>query len=233
MFEKIRVIGRGRLGSALVDRLTARGYHLAEDDVVEDDVQLVVLCVPDAAIADVAATIAPGPWVCHMSGATPLSACAPHARRFGVHPLQTFRRGAGAGQFDGAWGAISGETPEAIASASWFGAALGLRTFEIDDDRRALYHMGATMASSYLVTLYRLAGRACEIAGAPPEALVPLMRRTIENQFELTGAFARGDWGTVDKHLQAIRAFAPDLEPVYQALADATLRNLKSGSAQP
>ena len=147
MFEKIRVIGRGRLGSALVDRLTARGY-----DVAEHDVQLVVLCVPDAAIADVAATIDAGPWVCHMSGATPLSACAPHVRRFGVHPLQTFRRGAGAGQFDGAWGAVSGETPEAIARASWFGAALGLHTFEIDDNRRALYHMGATMASSYLVT---------------------------------------------------------------------------------
>src|SRR5688500_15276257 len=115
MFERIRVIGRGRLGSALVDRLTARGYQ-----PVEDDVQLVVLCVPDAAIAEVAATVDVGPWVCHMSGATPLSACAPHARRFGVHPLQTFRRDAGQGQFDGAWGAISGETPEAIAAASWF-----------------------------------------------------------------------------------------------------------------
>ena len=58
------------------------------------------------------------------------------------------------------------------------------------------------------------------------------MRRTIENDFELTGPFARGDWGTVDKHLHAIREFAPDLEPVYRALADATLRNLKPGSAQ-
>jgi predicted short-subunit dehydrogenase-like oxidoreductase (DUF2520 family) len=93
--------------------------------------------------------------------------------------------------------------------------------------------MGATMASSYLVTLYRLAGRACEDAGAPPEALVPLMRRTIENDFELTGPFARGDWGTLEMHLRAIRTFAPDLEPVYQALADATVRNLKSGSPQP
>ena len=35
-------------------------------------------------------------------------------------------------------------------------------------------------------------------AGAPPEALVPLMRRTIENGFELTGPIARGDWATVE-----------------------------------
>ncbi len=168
MFEKIRVIGRGRLGSALVARLAARGHQ-----VTEDGVQLIVLCVPDAVIADVAATLDPGPWICHMSGATPLSACAPHVKRFGVHPLQTFTRNAGAEQFDGAWGAISAETPEAAAAAAWLGAELGLRTFEIDEERRALYHMGATMASGGLVTLYRMAARACALAGAPPEALDP------------------------------------------------------------
>ena len=43
-------------------------------------------------------------------------------------------------------------------------------------------------------------------AGAPPEALVPLMRRTIENGFELTGPIARGDWATVEAHLAAPRA---------------------------
>jgi predicted short-subunit dehydrogenase-like oxidoreductase (DUF2520 family) len=56
----------------------------------------------------------------------------------------------------------------------------------------------------------------------PPEALVPLMERTIENGFELTGPIARGDWDTVERHLDAIRSEAPDLEPVYRALAEAT-----------
>ena len=45
-------------------------------------------------------------------------------------------------------------------------------------------------------------------AGAPPEALVPLMERTIENGFELTGPIARGDWETVDRHRAALRATA-------------------------
>src|SRR5260221_8454066 len=44
-----------------------------------------------------------------------------------------------------------------------------------------------------------------ERAGAPPEALEPLMRRTMENGFELTGPIARGDWSTVDAHRDAIR----------------------------
>ena len=71
--------------------------------------------------------------------------------------------------------------------------------------RATVYHAGAAIASNYLVTLYRAASRSARAAaGAPPEALVPLMRRTIDNGFELTGPIARGDWSTVDAHLAAI-----------------------------
>jgi predicted short-subunit dehydrogenase-like oxidoreductase (DUF2520 family) len=48
------------------------------------------------------------------------------------------------------------------------------------------------------------------------------MRRTIENDFELTGPIARGDWLTVEAHLAAIRRERPQLEPMYAALAEAT-----------
>ena len=85
-----------------------------------------------------------------------------------------------------------------------------------------LYHAGAAIASNFLVTLRRVAGRLVEDAGAPPEALEPLMRRTIENGFELTGPIARGDWATVDAHVHAIRARRPEYERLYRALAEAT-----------
>jgi predicted short-subunit dehydrogenase-like oxidoreductase (DUF2520 family) len=87
---------------------------------------------------------------------------------------------------------------------------------------RVLYHAGAAMASNFLVTLHRAASQLLDRAGAPPEALLPLMRRTIDNGFELTGPIARGDSSTVDAHLAAIRASAPELEPLYRALAGAT-----------
>jgi predicted short-subunit dehydrogenase-like oxidoreductase (DUF2520 family) len=99
-----------------------------------------------------------------------------------------------------------------------------LRAFELRDDARVLYHAGAAVASNFLVTLYRAAARLFEQAGAPPEALVPLMRRTIDNGFDLTGPIARGDWDVVEAHLQAVRARAPDLESMYRALAEATRR---------
>ena len=83
------------------------------------------------------------------------------------------------------------------------------------------------MAASFLVTLHDAAADLMESAGAPPEALEPLMRRTIENGFEPTGPFARGDPGTVELHLEAIRERRPQLEPLYRALADATERALR------
>ena len=87
------------------------------------------------------------------------------------------------------------------------------------DENRAAYHAGAAIASNYLVTLRQAAGSLLEAAGAPPEALDPLMRRTIENGFELTGPIQRGDWETVERHLEAIQANRPELEAMYRVLA--------------
>src|SRR5581483_2923010 len=174
-----------------------------------------LLCVPDRAIPNVAASIPPGPWVAHVSGATPLAALAPHERRFSVHPLQTFTLDRGPEQLDGAWAAVTAETEQARARGRELAETLGLRPFDLADGARALYHAGAAIASNYLVTLYRAASRLFEDAGAPPEALVPLMTRTIENGFELTGPIARGDWAVVEAHLAALHEERPELEPLY------------------
>jgi len=183
-----------------------------------------VLCVPDEAISEVAAGIAVGPWVAHVSGATPLGALEPHLRRLSVHPLQTFTRARGAEQLDGAWAAVTAESDEARAAGFWLAETLGLRPFELDDTARPLYHAGAAIASNYLVTLHEVAADLFRAAGAPPEALVPLMRRTIENGFELTGPIERGDWETVEAHRRAIRAARPELESLYDVLAEATAK---------
>jgi predicted short-subunit dehydrogenase-like oxidoreductase (DUF2520 family) len=214
MIESIDVIGRGRVGAAVAARLAERGVRL--DDA---EPELVLVCVPDRAVAEVARAVPRGPWLAHVSGATPLAALDPHERRFGVHPLQTFTRGRGSEQLDGAWAAVTAESEEARARGLELAELLGLRPFLLDDDRRASYHAGAAIASNYLVTLRRAAGSLLEAAGAPAEALDPLMRRTIENDFELTGPIDRGDWGTVERHLEAIRAERPELEEAYRALA--------------
>jgi predicted short-subunit dehydrogenase-like oxidoreductase (DUF2520 family) len=218
VIERIHVIGSGRVGSAVAARLSERDLAVGPDAP-----ELVLLCVPDAAIAATAASVEPGPWVAHVSGATPLAALAPHARRFSVHPLQTFTTARGAEQLDGAWGAVTAETAAAREAGFWLAETLGLRPFELADPARTVYHAGAVFASNYLVTLQRAASLLFETAGAPPEALEPLMRRTIENGFELTGPIGRGDWATVEAHRAAIRTGRPELEHLYETLAGATV----------
>jgi predicted short-subunit dehydrogenase-like oxidoreductase (DUF2520 family) len=221
VIESVNVIGSGRVGSAVTARLRERGVAVGEANP-----DVVLLCVPDTAIADTARCLAPGrAWVGHVSGATPLAALDPHERRFSLHPLQTFAEPSGdpaqlAMQFDGAWAAITGDTAEALAVARELAETLGLQPFELADADRTLYHAGAVFASNYLVTLQRAAVR----LGVPAQGLVPLMRGTIEHGFELTGPIARGDWATVEAHKQAIGARQPELEHLYDTLAEATVQ---------
>jgi predicted short-subunit dehydrogenase-like oxidoreductase (DUF2520 family) len=222
MISTVRVVGTGRAGGTIAARLAERGLTVVAGREALADADLVLLAVPDSAIAGVAGRVPIGPWVAHVSGATSLSALEPHARRFSVHPLQTLTRDRGPEQLDGAWAAVTGETDEALEAARWLAKTLALHPFELADADKPLYHAGAAMASNFLVTLHAAAARLLEASSAPSEALVPLMTRTIENGFVLTGPIARGDWSTVEAHLRALEERAPDLVPLYRALAEAT-----------
>lgn len=224
MIDSVCVVGAGRAGSAVAARLRERGIAVSVTGraLQTGSAGHVLLCVPDRAIAEVAARIPVGPWVAHVSGATPVAALAPHGRRYAVHPLQTLTRDRGAEQLDGAFGAIGGETPEALAQARALAALLGLHPFEIADGDRPAYHAGAALAANFLVTLQRAATLLFASAGAPPEGLAPLLRRVVDNGFDLTGPVARGDQATIDAHRAAIGERTPELAPLYTALVDAT-----------
>ena len=224
MFQAIHVIGTGRAGGAIRARLLERELRVTDGRQADPSAELVLLCVPDGVIAEAAKAVPIGPWVAHVSGATRLSALEPHERRFSVHPLQTLTRERGAGQLDGAWAAISAETADALRRARWLAETLGLRPFEVADADRTLYHAAAVIGGNFLVTLHDSATWLLREVGAPPEAIVPLMIRTIENGFDLTGPIARGDWATVEAHLAALEERAPDLVPLYRSVVEATRR---------
>jgi predicted short-subunit dehydrogenase-like oxidoreductase (DUF2520 family) len=220
MIKSIGIVGaRGRVGSTVSARLAERGVVLDSTSP-----ELVLLCVPDRAIAEVAAETPVGPWIAHVSGATPLAALDPHTRRFSLHPLQSFSKERGPAQLDGVWGAVSAETDDARTVGRWLAETLGLRPFDLDDDKRAAYHAGAAIASNYLVTLRAAAQSLLEAAEVPPEALDPLIRGVMDTGFQLTGPIARGDWETVERHLAVIRTERPELEGLYLVLAEATAR---------
>ncbi len=198
------------------------------------DVDAVLLCVPEPALADVSALVPMGSLVGHCSASAPLSALAPH-EAFSIHPLMTLQ-GAGT-QLAGAAGAVSANGARAESMALAIAHALGMRPMHIADDKRALYHAAASIASNFLVTLEGAAERAALACGVPRDALVPLVRATVDAWAArgfagaITGPIARGDSGTVGRQRAALAAEAPELLPLFDAMAEATVAMLATRSA--
>jgi predicted short-subunit dehydrogenase-like oxidoreductase (DUF2520 family) len=230
--RRVVVVGRGRLGSAIAPALAAVGIDVAgpfgRDDAppAARSADAVLLCVPDAAIADAAAEYAGvAPFVGHTSGATPVSVLGP-ADGFGLHPLQTFaEHGA---SFEGIGCAIGATTPRALTAADALARCLGMRPFVLDDADRPAYHAAASIASNFLVTLEAAAERVAAEAGLDRAALVPLVRQTVENwaalgpERALTGPVARGDEETIARQREAVVNAAPELEDLWDSLVAAT-----------
>ena len=211
----LRVIGPGRAGLSLSRALAARGWDIrppigrGEDPAVAAvDVDLVVIATPDAAIAEVASRVLPIPTavVAHLSGSVGLDVLAAHPRRAGLHPLVAMpdaERGAEA--LNGAWFGVAGDPLVRDVVA-----ALGGHCVEIDDTQRAAYHAAACIASNHLVGVLGQAQRVAAAVGVPSEAYLDLVRATVQNverlgpAAALTGPVSRGDWVTVERHLEAL-----------------------------
>ncbi len=225
--DLIAIIGPGRLGTALGAALRGAGLHvqgpLGRGEQPDGAATLVLLTVPDHAIAAAAAAVAPSPLVGHCSGATTLEPISRAGHRaLSLHPLMTVP-GQGATDFTGAGAAVAGE----IRVAAELARRLGMRPIEVADADRAAYHAAASIASNFLVTVEAAAERVAATAGVTRESLVPLVRATVENwaaqgSAALTGPIARGDDATVQRHRTVLRERLPDLLPLYDALAEAT-----------
>lgn len=99
----------------------------------------------------------------------------------------------------------------------------------ISRDHKVLYHAAAVVASNYLVGLLDQATQIIAEAGMGLEQLMPLIKGTLSNMSQqgakaLTGPISRGDWATVQRHLDALRQFFPDLIETYTALGRHTAR---------
>lgn len=214
-----------RRGGAAATLLPLAGRGSDGIDVNGQPVDVVLLAVPDAAIAAAAALIAPGPLVGHLSGITELSALG-ERESLSLHPLLSV---AGADtSFSGAFAAIDGNTAAALECAQELADALGLQTFQVADTDRAAYHAAASVAANALVALEWVAEQLAATAGVPRQALAPLARVALENWAELgapaalTGPIARGDEATVARQREAVATRLPSHLALFDALADTT-----------
>lgn len=206
--------------------------------------QLVLLTVPDDAIAPVAAelaeagAVAPGTMVAHCSGALASRVLAPlgdtcGARLASMHPLQTFPSALVAvDSLPGCYFFCEGQSP-AVSTVMQLAGDIGGVPVEIEADRKTLYHAAACIACNYLATLQEAAIATAVLAGIGAEparqALGPLVAATVDNVMSLgaskalTGPIARGDKQTIVRHLQALDGTDADLACLYRHLGRRTV----------
>ena len=207
--------------------------------------RFVWVTVADDAIEGVASGLQWGPQhrAVHCSGAAEVAvlrkARQDGAATGGFHPLQMFAspevalRGLpGCTVGIEAQGDFAQEL-EAIAER------LGCVPFAVPAGSRALYHASAYYVGPFLIALLAEAAAFWKSFGATErqalEALLPLLSGTVDAVKDaglaqgMGGCVARGDVGTVGKHLSALHAFSPDAEALYRDLA---LRTVPLGLAR-
>lgn len=235
--QRARIIGAGRAGGSFAGALAQVGWQVdvlarnADVANAADDVDLLLITTPDAAIASVAGqvNVTNDAVIAHASGSLGLEVLVGHKRRAGIHPLISLSNAqlGAARLLDSGWFAVVGD-PLAASVVAQFGG----QSFQVSDSDRATYHAAACVASPHLVALLGQVERLAASIGVPAEAFWSLSRGSLDNVAELgaaaalTGPSARGDDETIARHLGAI---PPEERATYEAMVNEATRLANAG----
>lgn len=253
------IIGAGNLGRVLALALTAAGYRVIEigtraasrakagktarkvngkvvelSRTAEFTADVMWLCVPDDAIAEVARDLARsrtewrGKIVLHTSGALSSQELAT-LRRNGAavgsaHPMNSFVK-TSKPDLRGVPFAVEGDA-KAVRVALDAASAMGGKAFRIQARNKVLYHAMGAFASPLLVSLLYGGERVGQAAGVrdPRQVMARILRETVENFLRdgsaaaFSGPIRRGDVKTVQRHLKALKK-VQGTETIYKVLA--------------
>lgn len=236
-YPVVAVSSRSQQSTDKFARLIDSCQSYSSNQEVADAAELVFIATPDDVIASVVTEIKwrPGQSIVHCSGADSTDILA-SAREAGAavgafHPLQTFV-GLRQENLPGITYTLEAEEP-LLTTLKEIATTLGGRWIVLKAEDKILYHAAAVFACNYLITLVKIATDLWQSFGIPPQqatqALLPLLRGTINNIDAtgiprcLTGPIARGDSGTIKKHLDALQKAAPELIATYRELGLKTI----------
>jgi predicted short-subunit dehydrogenase-like oxidoreductase (DUF2520 family) len=254
----IGIIGAGAVGTALGVALSRGGWPIqavasrdagrrerfrskvdgvrafAEPQALLDEVELVIVAVPDDSIAPLAASLRmySGQAMVHTSGALDAEVLAPAmaaGTQIGAfHPLVAFADTERAVEaLRGATVAIEGDDQLASLLAE-MAEAIGAHPVRLTPGSKAAYHAAAVLAAGGFVALLDAIAELGRVAGLDEAGALaiygPLIEGTLGNaralgiRSALTGPILRGDLGTLEAHLAALRAHAPDVLDLYRVV---------------
>jgi len=234
----VAVASRSAASARRFSRRVRGTRALGSPQEVADAADLVFLAVPDDAIEAVASSIRwrRGSACVHCSGAGDLDllakAASDGAQTGGFHPLRMFGEPGKSFELRGCAVAIAG--PEPLArELERLARVVGARPLRLPESGRALYHIGANFSGAFVVALIAETVALWKTLGIPEKeamgALLPLLHGSADNveKLGLAGALgsvvARGDVGTIGKHLAALAKEAPESLELYRLLSLRTL----------
>jgi predicted short-subunit dehydrogenase-like oxidoreductase (DUF2520 family) len=208
----------------------------AEAPAILDEVELVILAVPDDAIERLAGELRlyGGQALVHTSGVLGAEVLEP-ARAAGTqigafHPLVAFADTERAiAAFHGATIAVEGDD-QLVAHLADMAEALGATAVRLEPGSKAAYHAAAVLAAGGFVALLDAIAELGRAAGLDEQGALAvyggLIEQTLGNaralgiRAALTGPMTRGDVGTLARHLDALARLAPAVLPLYRAAAE-------------
>ena len=238
-YQVVAVSSRSQVSAENLAQAISHCRFFNNSQDVVDIAELVFITTPDDVIAQVVSQLKwhDGRGVVHCSGADSTEILQP-ARKLGAHvgvfhPLQTFASTKQAmGNMPGSTFAVEAEEP-LLGTLKDMATALDGHWIELKASDKVIYHAAAVIACNYVVTLVKLATDLWQAFSIPPQqatqALLPLLRGTISNIDAigipqcLTGPIARGDSGTIKKHLSALEEVAPAVLSTYRELGLQTI----------
>lgn len=110
----------------------------------------------------------------------------------------------------------------------------GNKTFNIEGDKKTLYHAAACVLSNYMVTLIDASQQIFAQTGLTKEdatsATLPLLESVLQNMIgknakdALTGPIKRGDATTIKMHLQSLTETMPEMVELYKMMGRMTMQ---------
>ncbi len=257
MFNRIFIVGYGRLGSALAKQISYCGIQLSgvvirnnhqvmpfpvfsdtqtlRENLITGDA--VFLTVPDSQIYDLAAAFdLPGITVLHCSGATEIFK-SKHCFSGVFYPLMTFNNSNKGYN----WSEIpvfleSGDEYTMNHLKSFCAQIAILNIHRIDSHQRQKIHVSAVIANNMIQALYAASAKYLHENDLPSEVLLPILHKMSDSWGaadpiqSLTGPMVRGDMKTISLHEHLLETY-PELLAVYRDMNKLIVQLLeKSGN---
>ena len=194
------------------------------------EVDLYIIAISDDAIASFSKKLATtNQLVAHCSGSIPLKGLSKKNRRAILYPVQTFSKEKEV-DFKNIPLCLEAESLADMELLKKIAASISTKVFEVNSEQRKSLHLTAVFVNNFTNHLYQIGQEICNSQNISFELLLPLIKETVEKLETLTpldaqtGPAKRGDFQTIENHLEALEESSSAYINIYKTLTSSILK---------